>query len=321
MSDPHVDPESPSSGGDGPRFTVIIPTYNRSGMLAETLQSVFDQEFTDYEILIVDDGSTDDTLESLAKLGDRVRVLQQQHKGCAAARNLGAREARGEYLAFLDDDDFWLPWTLAVFAEAITRFDQPTFVAGNLTSFHDPDEVRQKQRDEPVFGGGPDYFAGALEHGFALGVAHGVVRRDAYLAVGGCEERDINATDSDVLLKLGDLPGFAIVKQPVTLAYRQHTGSTTRNYDKGLAGMRMLLEQDRRGAYPGGDERRPERMANILSRTRGVCVGSSRRGRPDVAWRLYRETFAWNLRLGRFRFLLAMPLLIAQGWAMKLLGR
>lgn len=96
-----------------PLVSVIIPTYNRAGLVTEAVASVAAQTFQDFEILVVDDGSTDATSKVLAPLKG-VRVL---HHGCrrgvAAARNLGAAEARGEWLAFLDSDDLWLPEKLA----------------------------------------------------------------------------------------------------------------------------------------------------------------------------------------------------------------
>jgi len=96
-----------------PLVSVIIPTYNRAGQVAEAVASVAAQTFRDFEILVVDDGSTDDTFEVLAAL-ECVRVLRHlRRRGVAAARNLGAAEARGEWLAFLDSDDLWLPEKLA----------------------------------------------------------------------------------------------------------------------------------------------------------------------------------------------------------------
>jgi glycosyltransferase involved in cell wall biosynthesis len=96
-----------------PLVSVIIPTYNRAGLVAEAVASVEAQTFRDLEILVVDDGSTDNTPDVLALL-EGVRVLRHPtRRGVAAARNLGAAAARGEWLAFLDSDDLWLPEKLA----------------------------------------------------------------------------------------------------------------------------------------------------------------------------------------------------------------
>jgi len=93
-----------------PRFSVVIPTYNRSTSVLETLQSCFEQTFDNLEIVVVDDGSSDDTREVLSNIDDeRLVVVHQENAGPAAARNHGMRIARGEYIAFLDSDDSWYP--------------------------------------------------------------------------------------------------------------------------------------------------------------------------------------------------------------------
>ena len=95
--------------GRSPCVSVIIPIYNGSATIDRALKSVFDQTFAHYEIVICDDGSTDDTPSVLAKYGDKIRVVRQPNRGLPAARNSGIRASSGEYVAFLDDDDEWLP--------------------------------------------------------------------------------------------------------------------------------------------------------------------------------------------------------------------
>ena len=87
--------------------SVVIPTYNRWPMLGEAIESVLAQTVDGYELIVVDDGSTDETPEGLRDYGSRLTVLTQSQRGVAAARNSGARRASGEYLAFLDSDDLW----------------------------------------------------------------------------------------------------------------------------------------------------------------------------------------------------------------------
>jgi len=93
-----------------PRYSIVIPTYNRACSVEQTLNSCFQQSFKDLEIVIVDDGSSDNTLDVLAQLTDpRLVVVTQENAGPAAARNHGMRVARGDYIAFLDSDDTWYP--------------------------------------------------------------------------------------------------------------------------------------------------------------------------------------------------------------------
>ena len=95
-----------------PMVSVIIPTYNRAALLKETLESVFVQTYTDYEVIVIDDGSTDNTekmVSALLPVHTQLRYLKQANTGVSAARNHGIFEARGEWIAFLDSDDLWLP--------------------------------------------------------------------------------------------------------------------------------------------------------------------------------------------------------------------
>ena len=89
--------------------TAAIPTYNRARFLAGALESVFAQTFREFEVLVVDDGSTDETPTVLAGYRDRIRVVRQENRGRSAARNRAVQEAGGRYLSFLDSDDRWLP--------------------------------------------------------------------------------------------------------------------------------------------------------------------------------------------------------------------
>ena len=96
-----------------PRVSVIIPTYNRDWSIHEAVESVLTQTYTDYELIVVDDGSTDETGAILGQWED-ITVLSQKRQGVSAARNNGVHAAHGELIAFLDSDDFWLPEKLAV---------------------------------------------------------------------------------------------------------------------------------------------------------------------------------------------------------------
>ncbi len=91
-----------------PKVSVIIPTYNRAEMIAETIESVLQQTFADFQLIIVDDGSTDNTKEVIGSLNDsRLEYIYQQNSGVSSARNLGLKKARGQFICFLDSDDLW----------------------------------------------------------------------------------------------------------------------------------------------------------------------------------------------------------------------
>ncbi len=97
---------------DYPLVSIIIPTYNRAAALPRAVESVLAQTYQNWELLVIDDGSTDNTREALKNYGSQLRYYYQPNKGAGTARNLGIKHSRGEYIAFLDSDDLWLPHKL-----------------------------------------------------------------------------------------------------------------------------------------------------------------------------------------------------------------
>ncbi len=95
-----------------PTVSVIIPTFNRGWVIREAIDSVLNQTFGSFELIVVDDGSTDNTLDILAEYKDRITLIKQRNRGVSAARNRGMDAASGRFIAFLDSDDLWLPQKL-----------------------------------------------------------------------------------------------------------------------------------------------------------------------------------------------------------------
>jgi glycosyltransferase involved in cell wall biosynthesis len=115
-----------------PRISVVIPTYNRAYCVGDAIESVLRQTFRDMELIVVDDGSTDETPDVLREFGDKIRVIRQQNSGVSAARNAGILAAHGEWIAFLDSDDEYYPDGLKLLFEPFP--ENPTIVArlGNV---------------------------------------------------------------------------------------------------------------------------------------------------------------------------------------------
>jgi glycosyltransferase involved in cell wall biosynthesis len=234
-------------------FSVVIPTYNRAPFLQKTLASVLAQTCQDFELIVVDDGSTDTTPQVLESFGARVRVLQQKNRGPGAARNLGARHATGEYLAFLDSDDLWFPWTLATYAQIINEHKRPTLIAGTLKYFYEETELDGLAATPLALESFADYFS-ASGRGRYCGTCQMLVRRTALLDVGGFAEEKFNAEDHDLVMRLGTAPGFVFVTAPDMIAYRQHPQAVTRDVHRPRAptgdGTNRLLSR-RQGPAPG----------------------------------------------------------------------
>jgi len=288
-------------------FSIIIPTYNRLELLRQTLASVWAQTFTDYEIIVVDDGSTDGTLEYLKSLNQRVQVLQQANRGPGSARNLGVKTARGIYIAFLDSDDVWFPWTLETYATLIAQHDSPAFITGKPFRFDREEQLAGAVGSAVSAERFDNYYASGDEWRW-WGVSSFVIQATAFRAAGGFAEANINGEDADLAMRLGVAAGFVQVLAPSTFGYRDHTGNVTANLSKTIAGIWHKVGAENSGAYPGGRNRRRERREILTRHIRPVTLECLRAGRRREAWQLYRATFGWHLRLWRWKFIAGFPL-------------
>jgi len=257
---------------------------------------------------VVDDGSSDGTWEWLVSQGSQLRAIRQANRGPGAARNTGARSARGHYIAFLDSDDLWFPWTLDVYGYVIRDCREPSFIAGKPHVF-------SEQRDQSSAVAGVrsyEQFADYLASGDQWrwwGASSFVIRRDSFEAADGFTEQWGNGEDADLALRLGLAPGFAQVTAPVTFAYREHEASAMKDLKRTLAGARSKILAEKAGRYPGRDVRAMERRRILTRHTRPVTLSCLRKGLGREAWDLYVSTFAWNASLGRLKFLAAFPFL------------
>jgi glycosyltransferase involved in cell wall biosynthesis len=251
------------------RFSVIIPVYNRAKYLRQAIDSVLSQTFTDYEVIAVDDGSTDESPEILKSYGSRVQVVRQINQGPEAARNTGAALARGEYLAFLDSDDFFFPDVLAIYDQIIRSFDSPPIVVGSELYYRDGRDTISAEALEPrplevlVY---EDYLSKTvpvmcIESKLAI-------RKALYDEVGG--HRDSIALRGtwygdtfDLLLKIGTCGPCIIIQKPATFAYRVHDGNSITQIESHVGGILSLARLERQGKYPGGYKRRWDRYAII----------------------------------------------------------
>lgn len=288
-------------------FTVIIPTYNRAELLRNALDSVFAQTFDGYEMIVVDDGSTDETESVVSKYGSKIQFLRQANRGPGAARNHGARQAKGEYLAFLDSDDLWFPWSLDCYRHVIERYQRPAFIAGKPFRFSREEELRGVKPGDLQASSFSDYLASADEWRW-WGASSFVVRRDAFESADGFVEEWINGEDADLALRLGTAPGFVQVTGPFTFGYREHEVSAMKNLDRTLAGVRHAIRSENGGRYPGGPQRALERWQILTRQVRPVALECLQRGMRREAWDLYRDTFRWHLRLGRWKFVMGFAL-------------
>lgn len=157
-------------------MSVIIPVYNGAHFIAEALRNVQSQGYPDLEIIVVDDGSTDDLDAALRDSGVPHRLLRQANRGPAAARNAGIRAATGEWLAFLDADDLWTPGALRQLAQNLLLHHDASVIHGKIATLH---------RD-PV--GGAWVLVTSARDGFPFSIVAGIFKREVFDHVGGFDE-------------------------------------------------------------------------------------------------------------------------------------
>lgn len=291
-----------------PFFSVIIPTHNRAALLREALDSVFAQTLTDSEVIVVDDGSTDSTEEIVQGCPGKIQFLKQQNLGPGAARNAGAAAAVGEYIAFLDSDDLWFPWTLATYKAAIDKCPHASFVSGDCVKFNYMAELAQIRQTRFNFESFQDYYSASAAN-IWIGTCGTAIRREAFLKGGGYHNTCHNAEDSDLWMNLGIEPGFVHLLSPLVFGYRETPGSVSSVGSKTSRGVQMMVTKERNDRYPGGESRRLERLEILTRHVRPASVGCLKDGSWREAWWLYRKSFGWHLEQGRLRFLTAFPLL------------
>lgn len=211
-----------------PRVSVIIPTYNRAHLIEETLESALAQTYPDYEIIVVDDGSTDGTLSVLSKYEDRLRVVSQAHQGNggAQARNLGISKASGEYVAFLDSDDVWFPAKLERQLELIQEKRALSWAYTNAEVFDDATGRMAHVYDRVYRMHQGDVLPYLLFENF-IPFSSTLARTSLLAEVGGCYPI-AKGTDWDLNLRLASRTSIGYVSEALT-RIRIHRGRIAAN--------------------------------------------------------------------------------------------
>lgn len=286
------------------RFSVIIPVHDSAATLAAALDSVLGQSFTDFELIIVDDASTDASAEIAERHALRPHIVRVSgNQGPGIARNAGIASAKGDYLTFLDADDTWFPWTLATLDTVIRTHGDPAFVSGKEIRGIAPPASPSAECGELKTTVYQDFFSSSSQP-LWIGVGGLAISRQSLDRVGGFAEWNANCEDTDLWLRLGREPGFVLIESPALFFYRQTPASLTRQSTRIAEGYRNLVIQEKRGCYPGGPAARRLRRGCITRHTRAGTCSLLHLGRFREALDLYFATFTWNLSLLRIKFLL-----------------
>lgn len=254
-----------------PQVSVVIPTYNRAGLLGRAIASVLGQTYSDFELIVVDDGSRDHTVSVVGGFDDpRIRFVRlARNRGQPVARNAGIAHAQGDWVALLDSDDEWLPQKLELQMDRARRHSDARPDVIYCACYRQRPNEQPQVRPKGTLPEG-DVLDSLLENKKAPTASAYVVRRDALLAVGGFDERLPAADDIDVLLRLARAGHhFAAVTEPLVVKHDHGTGQIKTDAVAKLGGFRAMdrrwgwLRRQRLGekAYRRWAQRRSRRMS------------------------------------------------------------
>ncbi len=205
--------------------SVIIPTHNRWPMLGEAVDSVLAQTVSDYELIVVDDGSTDETPGRLQDYGERITVLSQTRRGVAAARNLGASRAAGRYLAFLDSDDLWLPGKLQRQLDLMERNPEVEICQTDEIWIRNGVRVNPRNRHRKPSG---DIFRPSLDLCLVSPSAV-MLRRELFERVGGFDESLPVCEDYDLWLRISKDTEVPLIPEALVTRRGGHADQLSRS--------------------------------------------------------------------------------------------
>lgn len=228
--------------------SVVIPTFNRSALLLEAVHSVRAQTSGVDEIIIVNDGSTDDTRDALGKLSDAgdIKYFEQPNSGQAAARNRGLAEASCDFVVFLDDDDLLDPQAVAVLLAQFGSHPDAIVAVGAAVSF-----PAKGVAATDATGRSGQVLASLYEENWITSPGQTMVRRTALLSVGGFNSAIRGVEDWDLYIRLAEQASFSTTES-VVLRYRVSAESTSkRRCMMYLNARRMLLHHRRRAVEAG----------------------------------------------------------------------
>ncbi|MFW6134644.1 MAG: glycosyltransferase family 2 protein [Elusimicrobiota bacterium] len=209
------------------RYSVIIPTYNRKSFLKKAVSSVLDQSLTDFELIIVDDGSTDGTKDFISTYNDsRIRYFYQQNKGVSSARNKGIIQSRGDYIAFLDSDDWWVKNKLMEVDKAINKNPEYKIFHTREKWYRNGEVLNQKKKHRKP---GGNIFKRCLKL-CCVSISTAVVKKDIFKTIGMFDENLPACEDYDFWLRASLGYPVYLIKKVLTEKEGGHKGQQSKKY-------------------------------------------------------------------------------------------
>lgn len=202
-----------------PKVSLVIPTFNCEQYLSEAIESVLNQTYCDFEILVVDDGSTDNTRAKIERYKSMIRYIPQNNQGPSAARNLGIRHSNGKYIGFLDADDLWFPEKLKLQVDYLEQVHDVGLVTCDALSFKDNTILVPSMAEERKLHSG--WVLKYLLRENFLNTNNVLIKRDVFEKVGFFDEHRKFSEDYDLWLRIAKYYKIGYVDQVLT-KYRIH---------------------------------------------------------------------------------------------------
>lgn len=222
-----------------PLFSVVIPTYNSASKVTHAIKSVLAQKFKDYEIWVIDDGSTDNTQTALQPFADQIHYHYQENQGAAAARNQGITHARGTYVAFLDADDWWYPQKLARVAEAIPTWPDTGLFYSQVDFLNAAGEKLWTYRSEDR---GTSNYLTLLKRDFVM-TSSTVVKKTCFTEVGTFDITLSRCQDWDMWIRITRNYPIHLIAEPLSAYAYMAAGSLTANTTRWIQAHDQLLKK------------------------------------------------------------------------------
>jgi len=227
-----IEPRAEAATGAAPLVSVIVPVYNGEKYLREAVESIRRQPHPHVEIIVVDDGSTDQSVDLAESLGPPVRLIRQPHRGLPAAHNQGLAVSGGELIAFLDCDDLWTEDKLSIQLALLREHPGIDIVLGHTrrmwTAASGDDGTLTRHVSEPVLA-------------LALGAA--LVRRSVFDTVSTFDETFAYSDDWDWFMRARELGVHLVVHPEVTVLYRRHGENMTNQVGESMASFAKMLHK------------------------------------------------------------------------------
>jgi len=301
--------------------SVVIPAYNAAEFLAEALDSVLAQTYQPLEVIVVDDGSEDETPQVVAPYAGKVTYIHKPHGGgCGGTRNVGIRAASGEWIAFLDADDVWIPAMLEKLVEASSETgadlvfcDYLKLINGSVVGPSNLERRGFKTRMDTLAPKGVllNAFELLVEVGCYIGASSVLVRRDALLQIGLFDESIYHTDDLDLWLRLSLRYLFAAVDDALVLC-RVHARNMSRDTWTLMTNQIKTYEKlERYGpALAPGTKWREILRKRKISLLRQQGTGCLERGEPLLARKCWAKSFwsSYSLRLAAYWLATFLPL-------------